>query len=818
MKKVRGSFSLRSSSRKLARYPQANAHTFGVMFVCCCLALCSSCSDDKCQEWTEIRMGLNIEVTPQGWNDSITRASYASATFSGAKGTFATTFQEGDTIGLFVVDKTGRVVVANHPFTYSGSAWTTDTPIEYVTGMRDYTFFAYYPWVSSLTDAPALNSMPDLTSATTFFEDAIEAWTPAADQSTMEKFTGSDLMVAKGTATMSYFQEVNVSFTMAHQMGLFITEPDMTFYDIHDPSDTWTVTQTFTTNIPYELSGKYYYLVKPDTETTLGAKKATLSTGQVEQLYFTNNEPGEVEYHDHAKTIKLGSVHLGTGSITYSYSTSTDQGTSWSNFTSIQPAWLTLTPEWVDGEPVSLSATCTSTKTTSIVTETYSNEPLFINEHDAVLKAAPPVHDVDLSMVHNDGTPRAARSTANCYLVHAPGTYKVPLVYGNAIKNGNTNTLAYLSNTASNSYKLQNLVNHADENITDPWLKNHGAAPDGAALVWQDVNGLIASVDIDGDFLTFTVDENNIAEGNAVIAATMGGSVVWSWHIWVTPETLANTTLISTGSHDYTVAPVNVGQVNTILATGTVYAGSKCRVRATMNGMTIEFEVTQPDYNDWTSVIPYPSPYYQWGRKDAMMPAIGAYDEMGASCPAYSIPNGTLVSSTTTTIGSTIQNPQIWYINSTNSGPFGAGTNAGKRNYWDINQIGVDNVTTPTIKTVYDPCPPDFCVPTGNLYYYRSEDPIYYTYSRPMETWDDTRMGGIWTMNITGDELFFPATGLRGDGNGYPSYLGSVGYYWSASALDNVRYGHCLNFDSSIWRWHQFGRSGGLPIRPVVEE
>lgn len=59
------------------------------------------------------------------------------------------------------------------------------------------------------------------------------------------------------------------------------------------------------------------------------------------------------------------------------------------------------------------------------------------------LKEATPAVDVDLSMRDVNGNPTATMNTANCYLVHARGTYKFPIVYGNAIKNGATNTIAF---------------------------------------------------------------------------------------------------------------------------------------------------------------------------------------------------------------------------------------------------------------------------------------------------------------------------------------------------------------------------------------
>ena len=59
------------------------------------------------------------------------------------------------------------------------------------------------------------------------------------------------------------------------------------------------------------------------------------------------------------------------------------------------------------------------------------------------LKEATPAVDVDLSMRDVNGNPTGTRNTANCYMVHARGTYKFPMVYGNAIKNGATNTMAF---------------------------------------------------------------------------------------------------------------------------------------------------------------------------------------------------------------------------------------------------------------------------------------------------------------------------------------------------------------------------------------
>ena len=255
----------------------------------------TSCSQENSENpERENKQYLSLSVSPEQWSgEGLTRATYSGFSENAGNKTFSCSFQSGDVIGLFAVDKTGKVIVSNQKYTYSGSIWSTETPIEYVTGLGSYTFFAYYPWVSSLTGAPAVNSTPDLTSADTFFASVISSWTPAADQSNVTKFTAQDLMVAKGTNSMPYFHEVQVAFNLAHKMGLLVTKASLSYYDEDDPSDTWEVTQTFSPNIPYAIGSNYYYLAKPGVATTLGTKTTTVQGGQVEQLFFTNGEPSK---------------------------------------------------------------------------------------------------------------------------------------------------------------------------------------------------------------------------------------------------------------------------------------------------------------------------------------------------------------------------------------------------------------------------------------------------------------------------------------------------------------------------------------------
>ena len=198
---------------------------------------------------------------------------------------------------------------------------------------------------------------------------------------------------------------------------------------------------------------------------------------------------------------------------------------------------------------------------------------------------------------------------------------------------------------------------------------------------------------------------------------------------------------------------MNVGQVNgTITAGATIYAGDLCQVRATANGITVEFQVTAKDYTSGGTNYYYPSPYYQWGRKDAMYPSTGGFNSAGTLISTYS--GTTLVTATSATPGATIQHPNYWYYNSSNYGPYGTNsTYAGKYNYWDMNQTSTGNITTATVKTVYDPCPPGFCVPTGNLYYYMGNTGGS---NSSYGTWQSTPPGRKWIYG--GANNFFPAS------------------------------------------------------------
>ena len=512
----------------------------------------------------------SLKITVRSDNDSPdggTRTSYSG---------FVTTFTDGDQIGVYAVKGT-TALFSNICFTYDadGDEWTTTGNIEY---NSDYTYFAYYPYTST-------PYTPDFTQATVdnkfslFLTDASNKF-HRADQSTLANYQASDLMIAQGVDAGSS----TVTFTMLHKKGLAVFNGD------------GAAEATFTGNIPYLMSSTKYFLMKPSTSTEFTDDEETYSLSASAGRYVTHSiaesyntfilsvtGPAAYTYSGGTKSYSITSYKQnssGTKSKAAAWTATYDTDGD-GVFDDAQPSWLTAFTASGDGSTAATNYNATvSAQTVSVSSGTASS----------ILSGATEVGTssdyYDLST--NGGT--TSMTTANCYMVHAPGYYKLPLVYGNAIKNGTDNQTAYKPGTVSNG--LANFINHAGTAISAPWLTKSGTgvnggmglAVNGAQLIWQDVNNLTTDYAIDGDYLKFKVPAASIAEGNAVIAVKVGSTIVWSWHIWVTPETFSNLTTVATGSHNYQVTPVNLGWVGSGSITKTGYAGRSCTVKISQLG------------------------------------------------------------------------------------------------------------------------------------------------------------------------------------------------------------------------------------------
>lgn len=248
-----------------------------------------------------------------------------------------------------------------------------------------------------------------------------------------------------------------------------------------------------------------------------------------------------------------------------------------------------------------------------------------IDPHNDALKKIKPISGVyDLSTKGG----KTKMNTANCYVINAPGTYKLPCVYGNAIKNGVTNKSAFTS-TKSGSRWLSQFVKYDDTAITDPWIDRANAYGNEqkCEIVWQDVEGLLSNLQLTGSkqngfYLQFKINQNKMHQGNALIAITDNHknrpTILWSWHIWVTDYKLGEDDKVITNNNNvqYTVMPVNIGWCDGVTWQ---YGQRDVKVRFTQEG-TGTTKVVDLKQLAHTYVIPGNCTYYQWGRKDPILP------------------------------------------------------------------------------------------------------------------------------------------------------------------------------------------------------
>ncbi len=178
-----------------------------------------------------------------------------------------------------------------------------------------------------------------------------------------------------------------------------------------------------------------------------------------------------------------------------------------------------------------------------------------------------------------------------------------------------------------------------------------------AEVLWESRTGevsegdLIGSIGLEDDKLLFTASDK---KGNALVAVRdASGTILWSWHIWLTDRPSDQIYKNNAG----TVMDRNLGAVSSVREDGEKTYGL----------------------------------YYQWGRKD---PFVGLDAQVG--------PHVTYKSSAPVTSDRAIELP---YCRFTKDGDNWLTPADMKR--WDSNGDGSGN------KTVNDPCPAGYRVPTG---------------------------------------------------------------------------------------------------------
>ena len=439
-----------------------------------------------------------------------------------------------------------------------------------------------------------------------------------------------------------------------------------------------------------------------------------------------------------------------------------------------KPDWLTIPEEG---------------RTTTQDVEQY-NATFKANQRDVLadfnnaMKTADPVTNHNLANAKGEA---AIENTANCYIISAPGTYRIPLVYGNAIKGGATNASAYTS-TAPATYLpksgggfydedliLHTFVDHNDDPITSPYINIQNAADQAtkAKVIWEDCQNIVTTPKVTGSgadsYLTFTIKKENLQNGNAVVAVTnAAGKVMWSWHLWFTPKSSLKKIAVTSDGSEYKFMTDNLGWKYTKW-TGGLKREVVVKIEQqaeTGEKKTATITLKQAPGNNIREGY---GNLYQWGRKDPL-PGINttgfAFDNTYVEIPADKGDEpANIIKMKTRSIGHGIQNPGIMLPK------VGGGKLSWQYqqiiNMWSANNNKLDGSIRNNVKTIYDPSPVGFKVPDAHA---------FMGFSTTGAVWSNG-----YTFKVDNDkEIYFQAGGARYGTSGALTANGTAAIYWTS--------------------------------------
>ncbi len=273
--------------------------------------------------------------------------------------------------------------------------------------------------------------------------------------------------------------------------------------------------------------------------------------------------------------------------------------------------------------------------------------------------------------------------------------------------------------------------------------------PVAAHLLWESSRGLISDVELKYGYVRFKLPDSSM-RGNAVIAVyDNDGKILWSWHIWIAERPSEQS--FSIGEHTITILDRNLG------ATAAVCSNAD-EALATY-GL-----------------------YYQWGRKDPSMgPPTYNYAPINLNtAPYYDFSSDEKTAAEVTqfaepTLRNGVENPM--YLILPTAQPLSYIFNWTYQRYdflW-----GYDIASGMTTKTIYDPCPYGYRVPSSEL------GALFSMGSGSAGTYGYTR-------TINGAQFFFPYAGFKGVDVGLNSlisswkYVGQKGDYQSSMYCDDA--------------------------------
>lgn len=205
---------------------------------------------------------LRLHVSDAGYLDAGTGSR---ATDSG----LTTTFEDGDKIGLFVVNNENEVLHANVPYTKNEEEWTAEQNVR--TKGYPVRVFAYYPYVEDDKIIGKINN--EAQDASAFFQKYIEGL-DISNQSTLADYRQADVMACVVKIDDAEAARKELTLKMNHQMGLVVvklptevTFSSITYYLKDDENYEWTIPDV---KLPANLSDESFTVsgIQPLKEET----------------------------------------------------------------------------------------------------------------------------------------------------------------------------------------------------------------------------------------------------------------------------------------------------------------------------------------------------------------------------------------------------------------------------------------------------------------------------------------------------------------------------------------------------------------------
>ena len=357
------------------------------------------------------------------------------------------------------------------------------------------------------------------------------------------------------------------------------------------------------------------------------------------------------------------------------------------------------------------------------------------------------------------------------YYVRAYATNAAGTSYGEE-KEFRTTGVDLSSNGTANSY----IVSESGSYSFSPTKGNSSesvGAISSVDVLWEtfgtsetpSVGSLISSVSAGSGSIVFEVAEP-YREGNAVIAAKdADGTILWSWHIWLTDE-----------------------------PEGQVYYNNA----GTMMDRNLGATSATPGDVGALGLL------YQWGRKDPFLGSSSISEEIYAKS-TLTWPSGVSSSSSIGTVDYVTSHPTT-YI-------FGVSSTS-----YDWHYSSRDDNLWKSDKTIYDPCPVGWRVPDGGTDGVWSTALGSWVFIDDESLYDSSNEGMSFSGRFgSANTIWYPASGDRGSDGGALGQVGGLGLYWSVTPRSNDAYILYFSHFGEVFPANYNYRAYGFSVRCLQE-